>query len=66
MTLASTSDVSAFSTTAAATGTSALESCILKSDFMEEVPTTAASIFIFFICSFLPARAVQTFDGIHG
>ena|SRR6218665_1351580 len=40
---------------------SVLESCILKNELMERIPTTTASIYFYL----LTARAVQTFHVIH-
>jgi len=69
LTLASSSAVSAFYTTAAATGISALESYILKNELMKEVPSTTNNGTLYsstFICSILTARALQMFHWILG
>jgi len=58
------SAVSAFSTTAVATGISALESFMLKNELMEGSTDSSSLYLSTFMCSFLTARAVQTFQFI--
>jgi len=53
--------VSAFSTTAAATGMSALESCILKNKLLEGVPTTTAFILLLLSALFWPPELYRRF-----
>src|SRR6218665_179015 len=64
LTLASSYTVLAFSTTAAATGILALESCMLKNELIERIPTKAASIFLLLSDLFRPPQLYRLFMGL--